>query len=60
MHMAKFEKQGLKVIIKETVEIVVIQSSHSIWKEEEEIVSEILSYKTMTSLRDGAEWDSVK
>lgn len=65
--MGRFQKQGLRtIIIKESLEIVVIQGSRSIWKEEESVVSEIHSAKTiqsdktMRSLRDGMERDWVE
>lgn len=53
--VGRFEKQGLRAItIKEILGLVVIQGSHSIWKEGE--LLEIHSDKTMTSRRDGTEW----
>lgn len=65
--MGRFEKQGLRtIIIKESLEIVVIQGSYGIWKEEEHVVPEthsdrtIQSDKTMRSLRDGMERDWLK
>lgn len=69
--MGRFEKQGLRtIIIKESLEIVVIQGSYGIWKEEEHeeehVVPEthsdrtIQSDKTMRSLRDVMERDWLK
>lgn len=50
--MGRFEQQGLRAIsIKETLEIVVIQGSHSIWKVEEYILESESISETVTSPR---------